>query len=147
MAITTATNVPNQAKTYLEPGDAVTCLVGGTAVLGRHFVKVTTGGLGNHPTVIPATVGGPKPYGVAHFDAATGTDVSVLRQGTTVGVIAGEALTSGDEVSVGTAGVAMKASATTQSATTPFAVTFGLVAVGVCTADTAINVEAPITLY
>jgi len=145
MATTTGINVPNAAKTYLDDGDATTCLVVGTAVVGKRFVKATTGGLGNHPAVTLAVSGGPI-YGVAHFDAAVGANVSVLCEGT-IEVTAGETLTSGDEVAVGAAGVAVKSTATSQSGTTPFAVTFGLRPVGVCVADTASGAGAPITLY
>ena len=145
MATTTATNVLNQAKTYLEPGDATTCKVGAVAVLGRRFVKVSTGGLGNHPVIVP-TGAGERAYDIAHFDTAIGADVSVLRDNSTFEVLAGEALTSGDAVSVGAAGVAMKAVAASQSGTTPFAVTQATLVVGICTADTAISVGAPITL-
>jgi predicted RecA/RadA family phage recombinase len=135
MAITTATRTPS-TKVYLEPGDATTCLAGGAITVGR-FVKVTTGSIGNHPKVIHATpmatgVGGAA-YGVAHYTAVSGSDVSVLREGT-VGVEAGEAITSGDEVAVGTNGVAMKATA-------------ALKPVGVATADIALGVLGPVTLY
>lgn len=127
---TTSINVPNQAKTYLEPGQASTCLAV-AAVLGKRFVKVTTGGLGNHPNVIPTAAVTDVVYGVSHFDAAINTDVSVLRQGT-FEVTAGEAIASGDAVVGGVGGVAMKA--TTNRAW------------GVATADIANGASGPITL-
>lgn len=131
MATTTTIQVPNQAKTYLEPGQASTCLAF-AAVVGKRFVKVTTGGLGNHPNVIPAVAAGAA-YGVSHFDAAINTDVSVLRQGTFSVTAGASALTAGVEVEVGAAGVAVALSAGRP--------------VGVCLADTAAGGDAPITLY
>lgn len=129
MAVTTATRTPSTVV-YLEPGDATTCLVGADVVYG-HFVKVTTGGVGNHPKIITAVAAGPS-YGVAHFSAVAGTDVSVLRVGT-IGVIAGAAITSGSEVEVGALGVAVTLAAGK--------------AVGVATADIANGALGPITLY
>lgn len=130
MATTTAINVANQAKTYLEPGAASTCLAG-AAIVGKRFVKVTTGGLGNHPKVIATAALTDIVYGVAHFDAASGADVSVLRQGT-FEVTAGEAIASGDAVVGGVAGVAMKALTNRVW--------------GVATADIANGSSGPITL-
>lgn len=129
MAITTASRTPS-AKTYLEPGDATTCLAG-AAIVYRRFVAVTTGGVGNHPRVIHATPAKVS-YGVAHFGVPSGGQLSVLRMGT-VEVEAGAVLASGDEVEVGAAGVAVKLAAGRP--------------VGVCTADTANGGGAPITLY
>lgn len=141
--MTTAINTP-VAKTYLEPGQASTCKAT-AAVTARRFVKVVTGGVGNHPNVQHATANGPV-YGVAHHSAASGKDISVLRQGT-FEVEAGENLASGDEVAAGTNGVAIKVVAASQSGTTPFAYTAATRAVGVCTADTTSGNGAPITLY
>lgn len=136
MAITTATRTP-ATKIYLEPGDATTCLAGGAITAGR-FVKVTTGSIGNHPKVIHATAAaagaGGAAYGVSHFSAVSGADVSVLREGT-VGVEAGEAITSGDEIMVGANGVAMRGNAA------------GSRVIGVATADIASGVIGPVTLY
>src|SRR6478752_6467681 len=112
--MTTSINVLS-AKTYFEPGQAQTCTAA-AAITYRRFVKVTTGGVGNHPRVVHGTAGGAA-YGVSHFTVASGGEVSVLRQGT-FEVEAGENLTAGDEVSVGTNGVAMKATAGSQSGTT-----------------------------
>lgn len=130
MAITTSINVLNQAKTYLDPGAASTCRAN-AAVVGRRFVKVAPGGVGNHPNVVHSGAGDPV-YGVSHFDAAISSDVSVLRQGT-FEVEAGAALTAGQEVAAGANGVA---------------VVFATgVKAGVCLADTASGAGAPVTLY
>lgn len=130
MATTTSVNVPNQAKTYLEPGQASTCLAV-TAVTGKRFVKVTTAGVGNHPNVVHTAALTDVVYGVSHFDAPAGGDVSVLRQGT-FEVTAGEAIASGDAVVGGVAGVAMKALTNRVW--------------GVATADIANGASGPITL-
>jgi len=131
MAVTTGPRRANQAKTYLEPGDATTCTAT-AGVTGKRFVKVGTGGVGNHPNVITAVAGGPA-YGVAHFDASAGQQVSVLREGTVEVTTGGANLTAGNEVEVGAAGVAVVLSAGRP--------------VGVCTADTLAGAGAPITLY
>jgi hypothetical protein len=150
MAVVTSVRTPS-TKIYLEPGDATTCLAGAIVNEAR-FVKVTTAGLGNHPKVIQATgtttstgVGGAA-YGVSHHYAARGAELSVLRAGT-VGVLAGEAITSGDEVAVGSGGVAVKATANSQAGSGTYAVTYGLRAVGVATADIDNAAIGPITLY
>jgi predicted RecA/RadA family phage recombinase len=130
MAITTATRVP-ATKIYLEPGEATTCLAG-APVLAGHWVKVTTGGIGNHPKVIHTAALTDVVYGVAHHDANTGQEVSVLREGT-VGVVAGEAIVSGDVITGGVAGVGMKALTNRVW--------------GVATADIANAANGPVTLY
>lgn len=133
-------------KIYLEPGDATTCLVGEGGVTMGTFVMLTTGGLGNHPKVIAATAGKPI-YGVAHFTAAAGEEVSVLREGT-VGVTAGTGgVTSGNEISVGTGGKAVPASAGSQLGSGDYAITAPTLRVGVATADAAEDAMAPVTLY
>lgn len=150
MSVVTAVRTAS-TTIYLEPGDATTCKTGAIVNEAR-FVKVSTGGLGNHPVVIQATgtttstgVGGAA-YGVSHHYAASGAELSVLRAGT-VGVLTGEAITSGDEVAVGSGGVAMKATANSQAGAATYALTYGLRAVGVATADIGNGAIGPITLY
>lgn len=134
------TRKQNVAPIYLEPGHTVTCKAA-AAITGSRFVKAAAGGLGNHPAVAPATAGGAA-YGVAHYDVPSGAQVSVIRQGT-VGVVAGEALTSGDLVAVGADAKAVKPTAATTDGET---ITAGSIVVGTCVADTASGAVAPITL-
>lgn len=137
-----ATRKQNVSPIYLEPGDTVTCIAA-AAITGSRFVKLAAGGVGNRPSVTPGTAGSAS-YGVAEYDAAKDAAVPVKRVGTH-GVKAGETLEAGDPVSVGAAGVAMKATAADFDDATP-AWTAASLVVGTCVADTANGAVAPITL-
>lgn len=101
------------------------------AVVGKHFVSYVPGGKGNAPKVAPAAAGAVV-AGVAGHDAAIAEPVTFETDGV-IPVVAGEALTAGDKVAAGAAGVAVKAADEA-------------VIVGTCTAEAAIGKDAAIRL-
>lgn len=120
----------NVAKIYLEPGDNFTATAA-SPVVGKRFVKIAPGGVGNHPRVAQAAAGD-RAIGIAFSDAAANTDVLVSSQGV-ISVTAGEALAANDAVAVGADGKAVKVAASAPQVGTVFA-------------DTAANGDAPIKL-
>lgn len=87
-----------------------------TAVIGKRFVRISaalqagpalnTSTTGGNIQIAPATAAGAV-FGVAAYDAAAGEKVPVIREGNTVPVTAGGAITAGAGVEVGTAGKAV----------------------------------------
>ncbi len=88
----------------LQLGSDITCKAT-SAVTGRRFVAISTNGSKGVPNVAHATAG-VQPFGVSAYDAANGEALPVIRK-TIVQVTAGAALSAGNEVQVGTAGVAI----------------------------------------
>lgn len=75
------------------------------AVTGKRFVGISGQGVAPNPSVAHA-VAASKPFGVSAYDAAIGDELSILKGGV-VPVTAGAALTAGQEVEAGAAGVAV----------------------------------------
>lgn len=96
----------NECFPYYEPGDRITALCE-AAVTGKRFVDISddVSSEGNL-TVSPATAGG-KTIGVASHDQAIDGLVTILGSGLVVPVKAGGAITAGDDVAIGAAGVAV----------------------------------------
>lgn len=88
-----------------DPADVTTCYAG-TAVTGKRFVRITGARVGDLVQVGHAIAAGVKGYGVSVQDAAAGAQVGVAHEGVWQ-VLAGEALTAGDLITSGAAGVAM----------------------------------------
>jgi len=100
-------------------------------VVGKRLVSYAPGGKGTAPNIVTASAG-KAVAGVAAHDSAAGVAVNVESNGV-IPVTAGEALAANDRVAAGAAGVAMKA-------------VDPAVVIGICTADAAINTDAPIRL-
>lgn len=108
----------NLATPYYDDGGELTCYCS-VAVIGKRFVKisgprqagnprqgVTDAVVGGNITVAPCAAGDDV-FGVAAHDADVGTLVTVYRGKKIVPVQAGAALTAGDVVEAGAAGVAV----------------------------------------
>lgn len=119
------------SKPFQLPGESFTGRANGS-IIGARFVKPhSTMGDGNFGVQAGTAAG--AICGVAAQDATTGTDVLVWSgPGIITEVTAGEALTAGQRVEVGAAGVAM--------------VLASGIMVGICMADTANAALAPIKL-
>lgn len=127
MAQTRKQNVTGE---YFVPGHRIT----GTAaavIVGQRFVKVTPGGVGNHPNVAQAAAGD-RACGVAGYDCPVGADVPIHHTGA-YDVRAGAALTGGQQIQSDATGQAIPLAAG--------------VALGTCNADTAAGAVAPIWLF
>jgi len=133
----------NLATPFYDDGDEVTAYCS-AAVTGKTFVKVSgarqAGGptqgvtdavVGGNITVAPAGAGDTA-FGVAAYDAAIGTLVTVYRLPKIVPVTAGAALTAGASVSPGAGGQAVAAG------TNPVA--------GICVDTAASGADAQIAL-
>lgn len=93
----------NEVTPYFNPGQNITGKVTTAAVVGKRFVKWVSGGRNGQPNISPATAGADC-AGVAGHDQVVGEFVHVLSQGV-VPVVAGAAITAGQQVEVGAAGV------------------------------------------
>lgn len=92
------------ATPYLDPADVETCYVN-AAVTGCRFVTIAGAKVDGLTQVRPAAAG-EEPYGVAMRDAATGAKVGVAKMGVWP-VMTGAALSAGNRVQSGAAGVAI----------------------------------------
>ena len=97
----------NESIAYYDPGNDITCHVE-ASVTGRHFVMITDpkqagslgladDTLGGNPVVSPCTAGAAA-FGVATYDAATGTKVPVMRGHKVVDMNSGAAISAGAKV-------------------------------------------------
>lgn len=121
----------NIAKTKFEPGDNLTCRAS-AAVTGKRFVKISENSTdGDNLHVAHATAAGGA-FGVSAYDADSTTTVPVIRGNKIVTVKAGANLSAGQDVEVGTAGVAVLLDEG--------------VKVGTCVRDAALNADALIAL-
>ncbi len=129
----------NECVPFYDPADHVTVVAGTGGLSGKRFVAtvgplaVGLGLTGGIPTgVLPAV--GQLPIGVAAQDAAAGNAVMVYHDGM-VPVVAGAALTGGTPVMADATGAAV-----------PWDTVLAHRVAGLCVADTAIGVDAPIML-
>jgi hypothetical protein len=96
----------NECNPLFRPGRAITGLTTGT-VTGKTFVDVSATRDAATGLIKVATAGaGVKALGVAAYDAASGTNVAILRGGI-LPVTAGGTIAFGAEVEVGSAGKAI----------------------------------------
>lgn len=96
-----ATNPSRQTYT---PGQDITCKAT-VQVIGARFVSLSTNGTKPNPNIKPS-VAAAKPFGVAAHDCAVDSFV-VVRKGGVNQVLAGAALTAGQEVEADATGKAI----------------------------------------
>lgn len=119
----------NTAVPYLQAGPFTG--IPAVDVTGKRLVTYAPGGKGTAPNITTAVAGGVV-AGVAAHDSLAGVAVNVESTGV-IPVTAGEALAAGDRVAAGADGVAVKA-------------VDPAIVIGTCTAEAAINTDAPIRL-
>jgi hypothetical protein len=120
----------NPAMPLYEYGKNVSCRATAN-VTGKRFVAISGNGVLPNPSAAHATAAG-RVFGVSGYDVPSGDRFPVVRKGV-VPVTAGAALTAGQEVEVGAAGVAVVKAAG--------------VAVGVVLFDAANAADAYVDLY
>lgn len=94
----------NACVPMYEPGKDVTCKATAN-VTGKRFVAISGNGTKPNPSAAHCAAGA-KAFGVAAYDAATGDEFPIKRQGI-VPVLAAAAITANQEVEVGANGQAI----------------------------------------